>query len=73
MMKRFADYPLFKAFVYDSQRNIPKAIDNYKKALPNATNDRIRAIMTRQQILSLVMKTRKSKKLYEHQYSENFW
>ncbi len=67
MLKRFADYPLFKAFVYDSQRNIPKAIDNYKKALPNATNDRIRAIMTKQQMLSLITKTRKSKKLYEHQ------
>ena len=69
MLKRFADYPLFKAFVYDSQRNIPKAIDFYKKALSNANNDRLKAIMTKQQVLALVTKIRKSKKFYGHQYS----
>jgi len=67
MMKRFADYPLFKAFVYDSQRNIPKALDYYKKALPSAANDRLKAIMTKQQILAMVTKIRKSKKFHGHQ------
>jgi len=67
LKKRLAPYPLYKAFIYDCQRNNSKAIDYYKEALRGIEDDRFKAIMTRQKILSYGIESKQKRRLYGHQ------